>query len=295
MPLDVSTRAATGSDVSASAGSNPSQAAPTSYEQIFSPVEIRAGFDGSLGFGFQAPIAGYSAGGGAFDQGHAGATRAELDPYFSTVLDGSTSTFIQECDYQMMMNNSEGQEGGDANIRKVDRANINAVQVSQFRVPMVMSGWGFDLGDRPVPSFGENALQFDTALVNDRTTWLSGPLDVKWDCERKVWAGGHQLLHGVAAEAITAPVDPCEPTYFDMKVFRNNTPCSQFDDEESVDIDNCELEETITVTNRDSSLAQAYVIGRVYVVAARINYEWVPIWVGCPEYEEGLTSPDCVC
>ena len=40
------------------------------------------------------------------------------------------------------------------------------------------------------------------------------------------------------------------------------------------------------------SLSQPDVPGYVWVVAVRINYRWIPLWVGCPETEDVPTDDD---
>ena len=46
-----------------------------------------------------------------------------------------------------------------------------------------------------------------------------------WDKERKVWAGGHDILVGILKTDITAPTDPFNPTTFEFEVLRKvNTP-----------------------------------------------------------------------
>lgn len=305
MVLDVAGAFASGSDVAASAATNPSQAAISSTEQIFSPVTIRQGRakqpnDPS---GFEVPQT-LPNSNGTFSSNHIGPTRTELDPYFSTALTGNTVDHIKNVDYQMMMSNGNGQNGGDANIRKLDRSTINAVSVNHFRGPMIMSGWGFDLGDRPAPALSnDEPFRFDPETVNNRSVWKAGPIDFKWDIERKVWSMGHQMLHGVADGPINSPVDPCTPTFFNLKVFRNNH--GEIDHlnrgTAAASVSNCDLSETVIVTNRDPSLQQDNYYGLVYVVCARINYEWVPIWVGCPDEENERVSeldgepPACVC
>jgi hypothetical protein len=99
-----------------------------------------------------------------------------------------------------------------------------------------------------------------------------------WDDERKVWAGGHQLIQGIAIEDITAPDSPSDPTYFWVEIYRKGW-------EKLPD-----TTEKVKCVNRDPSLEQKNVEGKVYVVASRINYEWVPIWVGCPQEDEDSSS-----
>lgn len=293
MPIDVAVRTASASDLSASGGNEPSNFAITSWEQLYSPIVVRLNSpakDQDIST-FEIPISGSSS--GPFGNGlHVGPTRTELDPYFTNILDGNGSTFIQQCDYQMMMSNSTGDSGGDANIRKVKRDEIDTVVVNHHRGPMVLSGWGFDIADRPVPSFGGDPFTFDTALVNDRKSWKTGPIDLKWDFERKVWSGGHHMVCGVAVGAIEAPESPCKPKYFSIKVMRNNRPeggsCSSC-------ITNEDTQETVTITNRDPSLDAVEVESMIWVVAARINYEWIPVWVGCPDPVEDPDQIDTSC
>jgi hypothetical protein len=39
------------------------------------------------------------------------------------------------------------------------------------------------------------------------------------------------------------------------------------------------------VRNRDPSLEQDWIENMVFVMAVRVNYEWLPLWVGCPTGE----------
>ena len=113
-----------------------------------------------------------------------------------------------------------------------------------------------------------------------------------WDNERKVWAGGLQMVCGVLTGSdITAPTDPKTPTSFKVKVLRKK--------ESEKGKAFADKEETITCYNYDPSLSQSLVLknsnqeenwdtnpSMVWVMAVRINYEWIPYWVGCPEGEE---------
>jgi hypothetical protein len=58
------------------------------------------------------------------------------------------------------------------------------------RGPVIITGWGFDVDGNPVPGTGDAFIE-DYKQRMDQ--WKSGPLDVRWDEERKVWtAGGGQ-------------------------------------------------------------------------------------------------------
>jgi len=243
-----------------------------SEEQIFSPISVRKGGGGGL-FGFEGPSGG---GGGKYEGGHLGATSSELSPYFSQFVGDDGTTWMEETDFQMVANNASE---NDFNIRKTNRSNISLVQTTGLRGPMMLSGWGTDLADKPVPSqggSGEDAFKFDPDAIGDRRRWKSGPVALQWDYQRKVWSGGPQIVYGVATGMITAPSTPCSPTNFGVTVFRipGQTTGTATD---------CLLGETITCTNYDVSLSQEHVPGYVFVVAARINYKWIPLWVGCPE------------
>jgi hypothetical protein len=285
MGLDVSVSFGTATNSAAMWGVNPSNTAANSYEQIFSPILIRkaSGTYGSIP-SFEMPYGGYES--GPFGYNQVGPTRNELDPYFSKVLGGDGTYWITQCDYQMMVNNGYGPKGEDLNIRKVNRNQVSQVAVNALRGPLILSGWGFDVCDRPVPAASyANPFQFAGNVVNNRATWKTGPVNLQWDDQRKVWQGGPQIVCGVASGPIKAPTNPCYPTSFSVKVFRKG----------AAGLSACHIGESITCWNRDPSLTQEAVTGMVFVVAVRINYEWIPIWVGCPEGPSGTTPPcsDC--
>ena len=287
--MEVSSAMGAVGDLTGMAAANPGNVCGNSMEQIFSPVEIMSGEGGSGSSpAFGAVRSAYSTD-GQYSGGHLGPTRAELDPYFSNLLNDE---WIAKCDYAIMRNNGSASIGGgeDINIRKTaDRKNITGVMATALRGPLILSGWGCDIADRPVPGGLEG---LDEEVPGNRSSWKSGPVDLKWDDERKVWSGGAQIVCGVVSGRITAPTDPCNPTYFMMKVFRlaGTAVGSPFD----APLDACLLSETVRVTNRDSSLTEHESFGRTFCVCVRINYEWIPIWVGCPDQTATTTEPSCV-
>jgi len=292
MGLLVQGSVANATDAAAQVAQAPKNVSASSMEQLFSPVLIRRGRPRNASdklSAFENPNDTIQSC-GPFAGDHVGPTRAELDPYFTNVLDGDDATFMKENDYQMVNNEvragNQGLEEPDLNQRKTSR-HFDSVTVTHFRGPMVLSGWGFDHADQPVPQFvdldvpkGVPQYQFDTAFANDRGSWKSGPIDLKWDKQRKVWGAGHHMLIGVADEDIVAPVNPCLPTYFKMKVLRRDLPEDQEFDTQA--LSNARLNEVVKLTNRDPSLEQELVLNKVFVMAVRINYEWLPVWVGCP-------------
>jgi len=59
-----------------------------------------------------------------------------------------------------------------------------------LRSPMVLTGWGFDVDGNPVPADTGDSTIFASGAFKNPNNWKSGPLDVRWDDERKVWAAG---------------------------------------------------------------------------------------------------------
>lgn len=267
-----------------------SESSSVSYEQIFSPLEIKKNYDSQTP-GFRSVFASEGSD-GLFDNGHVGPTIKELNPYFPTIFGDDGEDFMENNDYIMMANETGDGTTDDINIRKLeDRKAIDTVRVVGLRGPLILSGWGFDIADRPVPEEGDG-FEFKPELTNHRSYWKTGPVHLMWDEERQVWAGGLQMVCGrLLSESIQAPFNTDAPTYFEVTVLRPG---------------NKDMEETITCTNRDPSLAQGNIYDQitiaagatqgaslVWIVAVRINYEWIPLWVGCPEEEEteGQSAP----
>lgn len=312
MGTDISIGMGSLGDAAALAGDG--EHAVNSMEQVYSPIEINKGPPASavlseflrptkspdaVGQNLQAeeesgPFGVLSSESG---DGQVGPTRDELDPYFSRILGDDGTDWIAETYFQMMVNDGEGVNGGrELNLRKTkDRREITKVQVgSAFRGPLIMSGFGYDIADRPAPYVDKNNVNtFHAGVVSDTTIWKTGPVNLQWDDERMVWQGGPQILCGVVLGAIKAPLSPCDPTDFIVQLFRKGNTTNSFHHKISA----CELDQTITVQNRDPSLTQEAVKGMIWCVAVRINYEWIPLWVGCPEGpppecgEEGY--PEC--
>ena len=45
-------------------------------------------------------------------------------------------------------------------------------------------------GERDLPD------QFNGSFSQNRSGWKTGPVDLRWDEERQVWAGGYQIVEG---------------------------------------------------------------------------------------------------
>ncbi len=261
-----------------------------SDEQIFSPVQISQsnwGWDGgwTSGPSFESAWSRSWGESGDFGPGVVGPTVEELNPYYSNVLDN----FFDGLDFVQVVNNSYG---NDLDIRKLDN-DPSTVYTAGLRGPLILSGWGYDIADRPVPSSDNET--HDEDMQGDRSTWKSGPVNLQWDEERKVWQGGPQIVCGTVLGPIRAPTGPCSPTSFRVRLLRlqgtNSTYGSVTAKKLSKNDDyfygsNCE---EITVTNRDPSLEEVSNNGMIFCIAVRINYEWLPIWIGCPDAGGGST------
>lgn len=72
----------------------------------------------------------------------------------------------------------------------------------------------------------------------------------------------------------------CAPSSFTMHVLRLKNGIGG-------GLDSAFRGETVTVLNHDPSLKEDAEDGKkIFVIAGRINYEWVPLWVGCPECDK---------
>jgi hypothetical protein len=234
---------------------------------------VRKSGNASRGFEIPATAPGLTV--GTFDGFHIGPTRAELDPYFSAFFLDPTE-WAEKIDFICVAND----KGTETNIRKIPHDSITVAKTSGLRGPIILGGFGTDLADRPVPAAGANGMDVFRILDEapyDRSQWKHGPVDLKWDYERKVWSGGPHIVAGVVVGEITKPSSPCTPSTFIMEVYRYNSETN-----EGL-LSNCHLNEYVEVKNFDSSLEQPVAEGMVWVVAARLNYDWVPIWVGCPD------------
>jgi len=285
------------------------------HEQFFSPISIK-----KLGKSIQP---GYDVGfarlgeEGIFQGQCAGPTAGELNPYFSNTFN-SKDTFLRNTDFIGMVHDTTDGKPSDINIRVAaergdDITNVTNVRVNALRGPLIMSGWGFGIDDMPVPPSGgpisdmgglyggsvrfPNKVRHDPDIGYDRRKWKTGPVNLMWDDERKVWQGGLPVVCGIAMTAIEAPESPCKPTKFTIKLFRN---IGSDEDDTFCGPINSALGEEVEICNRDMSLEEDYIANSIFVIAMKINYEWLPIWVGCPDegpddtccIPEGIFQPD---
>ena len=279
MPLNSST--STAEDGTASSVRNYSQSAGCSTEQILTPVSIRklkSPSDATPGFRPAFSSMNEQGNFGGAQVSAVGPTVHELDPYFTTVFGDDGTSFISNCDYNVVI----ADPATDTNLKKnQQRTNIEGVRTQALRGPMILSGWGFDIGDMPAPASSDNPFMFDPNMINQRSYWKTGPVHLMWDDQRQVWCGGNQMVCGKLDGRIEAPESIDEPTSFLVKVFRRDPRTQGNMPGVSVKLSDRTLGESIRVVNRDSSLEYDG-NEEVFCICVKINYEWLPIWVGCP-------------
>jgi len=267
-------------DHAAIAYNNYNNMATNSWEQIFSPINIEK--DGTSATpGFRPGQA--TSENGMFAFSCLGPTVRELDPYFSSILGPNTEAeFFDKTDYRIittLVNSGPLAPAPiDLNKDEIEASTVTAVRTNALRGPLIMSGWGFGIDDLPIPAKGAKypeSIDLDSSAVGNRTKWKTGPVNLMWDDERQVWQGGYQVVCGIAMGPVVAPPNPCGPTSFQVRVFRNT--------KHKGGRLSTVLGETITVQNRDVSLEQEFKDNAIFVIAIRLNYEWIPLWVGCPE------------
>ena len=198
-----------------------------------------------------------------------------LDPYFSTKVNGDdgSATFKRVTTDGLVVDPTPDDFSPD---KMTNKGAVTAVRGMCQTFPMIAAGWGYDVAFNPVPGNGTN---FDPEFQKDPALRKAGPVRLLWDDERKIWAGGPEVACGKLASDITAPSSPSEATTFTIDVFRKTTePGKKGSGALST-------QGTLTVYNRDPSLSQEKQDKDTFVMVIRVNYEWMPLWVGCPDSE----------
>ena len=292
------------------------KSAGCSQEQIFSPLQINKNYNDEVTPGFQKQsintqefgpfgVGGFKVANGEVEATKGGGivpTISELDPYFPKIMEGddqSGTGFFTYSDFNQVVAETDEGPVSNLNLRRMEkeeREAITLVRTTGLRGPLILSGWGFSVADKPVPSRNPGSSQsredtffFHPKVMNDRSFWKTGPVHLMWDDERQVWTGGYPMVMGVATTDIEAPESPVLPTKFTVSVLRHSG--GQDNDELLTDFS----EEEVEAYNFDPSLQQALVTedrenppewpnnpSMVWVILIKLNYYWIPIYVGCP-------------
>jgi hypothetical protein len=142
--------------------------------------------------------------------------------------------------------------------------------------PVMIGGFGESVDGFPIPNENGDTYPLSAEYIDSHKKrmdlWKIGPLAAEWDDERKVWSGGVMMRSGLAT-GISAPSALGKVTNFALDVYK------KIDGNKGDDAwDTTTFSETLTCYNRDPTLE---VDDTVFCIVAYINYEWIPVWVGC--------------
>ena len=88
------------------------------------------------------------------------------------------------------------------------KAETDGIKSIALRSPLVLSGWGYDLDGNAVPADPDEGTVHNEAAWN-ANLWKTGPVDLRWDDNRKVWAASSQLK-------ISDVSGVCQDSYIDI-------------------------------------------------------------------------------
>ena len=203
-----------------------------------------------------------------------------LDPYFSPPTTDFSAVYMN--DYNWFANdNSMHLENYSYSPRNV----ADDIRTYGLRGPILLSGWGYDLAGMPVPAENDlmNGQFYPANPALNRGWWKSGPVDLMWDDERQVWAGGLSFVEGKLLTDIEPATDPELPdTTGTAQIYRRQHNGNEYQWKNNGEV--------VTITNRDPSLKvsveEALNSGYdPYVMLVRINYEWRVVYVSCDNFK----------
>lgn len=245
-------------------GADPKNAHVASMEQILSPVEIaREKKNAERKPSFKRPITPTYT--GKFSGGNAGPTSEDLDPQFKHTKSDFNIT-------------SHGDKPEDLNLRNETKnkpEEIKNIRTFGFRGPLMLSSWCYGLDGKPMPFDTSDVNKFADKASTDRANWKTGPVDLKWDEERKVFSGGPEILEGYLTTPVTAATKT-SPTTFELEVYRNkDTDIETNGVREQGSQKWSSTGEKINCVNRSEVEADS---GK-YCIVIRINYEYRILYV----------------
>lgn len=131
-----------------------------------------------------------------------------------------------------------------------------------LKAPLVLTGWGYDTNDNPVPS-GNIEGQFHPDAFRNPSLWKSGPVDIRWDDNRKVWTAVGEPLQMISFIIVSSdPSTRSALVEIRQKTF-NGVPYGSILEGEAVyvyDTDGCFLNEpNVDLTGRKGKAVLMYV------------------------------------
>jgi len=121
-------------------------------------------------------------------------TATDLNPFNPAMGMTSATVFYNSGPNLGLYNSIETLGEGDfcqfKNVNE-NELRLNSVKGVGLKTPIILTGWGYDTNDKPVPADIADPDAFASDAFRNPSLWKSGPLDVRWDDDRKVWTGGN--------------------------------------------------------------------------------------------------------
>jgi hypothetical protein len=122
-------------------------------------------------------------------------TNRDLNIFFPTMSSAGNPTVYAASGSNISTFNSFSGVGsgtsGDLNpYAQIYESNTvgSAARAVGLRSPIILTGYGFDINGSPVPPHPTDNTKFHPDAFRNPSLWKSGPVDLRWDDDRKVWA-----------------------------------------------------------------------------------------------------------
>jgi hypothetical protein len=146
-----------------------------------------------------------------------------------------------------------------------------------LRGPITIVGWGYDTNGYPTPNSGILAGEgannvFESGYLQRSHLWKVGPLDTRWDNDRKVWVagGGSDIKEGRLLGDLEAPNNWNTPTSGVLDVWSNNNAGQSMDD----------TAENQIFYNRDTTFSLS---SGTYLSIISYGKEYRQLWAACED------------
>jgi len=94
---------------------------------------------------------------------------------------------------------------------------ISGIRGVGFKSPMVLTGWGYDVNNLPVPNRSGTPTLFHKEASWNTNLWKSGPVDLRWDDQRGVWTSFRNRIYLAKITNLSTPPG------FSFEVDRSNS------------------------------------------------------------------------
>lgn len=132
------------------------------------------------------------------------------NPKESGLIETTYMEMLKDSDISILSYGMSGSGNKDMPESFSDRKNEDNIRSIALKGPLIISGFGFDVNDKPVPNSNPDnpSSSFLEDYKNRPDMWKTGPLDTRWDDERKVWVAGGGTAgigkHGVLRNDVIA-------------------------------------------------------------------------------------------